>query len=166
MRLPGQSLHLFTCHYWRWSQVTVVSLTVFVLRAVCIFFWDWNYSVFSPFCPTLLLFQLLSCLPSALPFLWSLSPCLHCLFALFNHQTNVLWHAPIAHRHRCCQQPQKATFRLALLPLSSMQSQWQRQKTLHLPPVMINGFADCCSRPSPHLHILLLAYILSGVQPE
>lgn len=57
------------------------------------------------------------CLPSALRFLWPLSACLRCLFALFNHQTNALWHVPIAHRHRCCQQPQKATFNLALLPL-------------------------------------------------
>lgn len=62
-------------------------------------------------------------LPSALlclafpfsPFL-SFSPCLLCLFVLFNRQTNVLWHVPIAHRHHCCQLPQKATFSLAPLP--------------------------------------------------
>lgn len=44
------------------------------------------------------------------------SPCLLCLFVLFNRQTNVLWHVPIAHRHHCCQLPQKATFSLAPLP--------------------------------------------------
>lgn len=64
-----------------------------------------------------LLFLLLSCPASALPFPLPLSPCLHCLFALFNRRTNMLWHVPIAHRHHCCQQPQKATFSLALLPL-------------------------------------------------
>lgn len=138
LRFPGQSLHLFICRCWCLSQVTVVTLVKrylfckvktfhrmednpafsnIISHTGCFFFWNWKYSIFSPFCLTLSPFLLLSCLRSALPFLWSLSPCLHCLFALFNHQTNVLWHAPIAHRHRRCQQPQKATFSLALLPL-------------------------------------------------
>lgn len=42
-----------------------------------------------------------------------------------------------------------------------MQSHWQAQKTLHLPPMMINGFADCCSWPSPHLHVPILDFTFS-----
>lgn len=76
-----------------------------------------HFSLYSvPFVP-LHLFIMSFCLPLALSFLSSSSPCLYCLFALFNHQTNVLWHIFIAHRHHFCQQPQKATFSLALLSL-------------------------------------------------
>lgn len=91
-------------------------------NVVLFFFFLWN--VKHTFFTYLCIHSLLSCfitisasflLPHSCPVV--LVPCLHCLFTLFNLQTNVLWHAPIAHRHRCCQQPQKATFSLALLPI-------------------------------------------------
>lgn len=65
---------------------------------------DWR-SYFFP--PTLHL----CCCPSS-------PPSLQCLFVLFNRQTNLRRHVSIAHRRRFCQEPQKATFNLALLPVT------------------------------------------------
>lgn len=77
--------------------------------------------------------------------------------ALFNYQPNALWHVPIAAHQRSWQVREKPHW--AWQPLRTCApSPWQAQKTPRLPPVMINGFADCCSWPSRHIHNLLLAY--------
>lgn len=82
--------------------------------------------------------------------------CLHCLFALFNYQTNMLWHIFLVHRHHSCQHShiQSGTsfpFQKQLL--------WQPQKPLHLPLFVINGSTDCCSWSPSTLHSLVWAYI-------
>lgn len=79
------------------------------------------------------------------------------LRALFNYQPNALWHIPIA-AHQWSWQLRRKPHR-AWQPLHTCApSPWQAQKTARLPLVMINGFADCCSWPSRHIHNLLLAY--------
>jgi len=97
-----------------------------------------------------------SCLPSALPLPGpSLLVCLLCLIP----------------RVTCCDtflQPVRRTtpHSARLFPLCCRQPQRRPHKTLHLSPVMINGFADCRSWPSPDLHILLLEFTHSQSQTK
>ena len=120
-------------------------------------------SLFLPFLSPLLF---LSCLPSALPLLWSFSSCLPHLFALFNHQTNMLWHIFYSTLFPSLPTGAEKHIQPGTFSFCCMQWHWQPQKALHLPPIMINSVADCCSWPSPHLHVPILAQIFSGPQPE
>lgn len=85
--------------------------------------------------------------------------CLRCLFALFNHQTNMLWHIFLVHRHHCCQH---SHIQLGTSSPSQMQLMWQPQKPLYFPLFVINGSTDCCSWSPSTLHTLVWAYISEG----